>query len=161
MDLIITAFTALFVGAIYYLLIQALATEVDIYFQGDTIKFKTKYNVLSLAPILHISKLRKRSRLLGVGRDFNTNEPSYQVDLLNYEKSQNIRDNKMKLTDFYSVFFRHSFIQLLERKIFLFTKVNVHGINTINHITEENVEYVVTKALKLAGAVKFNAISTH
>jgi hypothetical protein len=161
MDLIITAFTALIVGTIYYLLLQALATEVDIYFQGETIKFKTKYKVLSLAPVLHISKLRKRSRLLGVGRDFQAKEPSYQVDLFNYEESDSDRDKITKLTNFYSVFFRHSFIQLLERKFLLFTKVNVYGINTINQKTEENIENVVIKALKLAGSVKFNVISTH
>lgn len=73
------------IAAIWALFFKIGSSVTKVEISEGLMVFKTKKSQISLKPLLDISKIRKRNRLLSVGQEFNSSEPTIKVDLLNYK----------------------------------------------------------------------------
>ena len=147
-EIIGTIISVAVIAALWSIFEKLRSTEVSIIIHDDSIDLKTNKNEISVKPILHFSRDRK-NKLLGIGDDFQSNEPSFKIDLFKYKGEVNgIKDYHILL----SAFFRKAIYNLTGQSFFSRPFIKVKGAENIYAINNEVCANSFHKALKQAGA---------
>jgi hypothetical protein len=139
------------IAALWALFYKFASPKIIVEISEGSILFKSDKAQISLKPLLHISKLKKRYRLLSVGEEFCPTEPAIRVDLLNYKGESGGTKEYLECV---SAFFRHGFSQVVGRKLLVVPKVTIRGTEYIYANISELNDNLFSKALKRAGAIE-------
>ena len=139
------------IAALWALFYKFASPKILVEIRAGSISFKSDKAQITLRPLLYLSKLKKRYRLLSVGEEFCPTEPAIRIDLLNYNGEGG---GVKEYLECVSAFFRHGFSKVTGRKVLVVPKVTIKGAEYIySNFTELN-DNLFSKALKQAGAIE-------
>jgi hypothetical protein len=152
-EILAYAFSIGAIAALWALFYKIASPKILVEIDEGSISFKSDKAQISLKPLLHISKLKKRYRLLCVGEEFCSTEPAIRVDILNYKGEGG---GTREYLECVSAFFRHGFYMVIGRKALVVPKVTIKGAEKIYSNSNELTVNSLSKAIKRAGAVECN-----
>ena len=135
-------------AALWALFYKFASPKIVVEINEGSISFKSNKAQISLKPLLHITKIKERYRLL---REFCSTEPAIRVDIMNYKGEGG---GTREYLECVSAFFRHGFYKVIGRKALVVPKVTIKGAEKIYSNSNELTVNSLSKAIKRAGAVE-------
>lgn len=140
------------IAMLWALFYKFACPKVSVEINEASISFKSNKGQISPKPLLYISKVKKRNRLLCIGQEFSPTEPSLRIDLFNYDAEGNVRE----YLECVAAFFRYGFQKVIGRNFFVVPKVTIKGAENLFSKFGALTPNSFAKAIRQAGAIECN-----
>jgi len=125
--------------------------DIEIHLSPNLVSFYRGTNLVQSKPVIYISDLPKKPKVLAVGEGFTPNEPHIKVSVFDFTETSSKTD--LNPIDFLIAFFRHCIRESVNSRTFIRPKMIVHNVKSLeNLLLKDENEIIIENALYESGA---------